>query len=174
MSRASADYLIRKGSVITLITLISRPLGYIREAVQAYLFGATVLVDAFVVSFNFPEMIQNLFFTGATSAFLIPVCSRYMGNREEFSHIYTLFINLALLVTGIVSVFFLIFSTPVVALIAPGFSDQGAGFTEGRLLDVSQYEQGPLPGEKRGASPAYSAGGSCNYGHLAFESSRAA
>lgn len=125
MTRSSADYLIRKGSIITLITLVSRPLGYIREAIQAYLFGATILVDAFVVSFNFPEMIQNLFFTGATSAFLIPVCSRYLGNREEFSHIYSLFINLAVLVTGIVSIFFLLFSTPTMALIAPGFSAEG-------------------------------------------------
>lgn len=105
--------------------MISRPLGYIREAIQAYLFGATILVDAFVVSFNFPEMIQNLFFTGATSAFLIPVCSKYLNNREEFSDIYSLFINLAVLVTGIVSIFFLIFSTPIMALIAPGFSAEG-------------------------------------------------
>lgn len=125
MTPSSANYLIRKGSIITLITLVSRPLGYIREAVQAYLFGATILVDAFVVSFNFPEMIQNLFFTGATSAFLIPVCSRYLANREEFSRIYSLFINLSVLVTGIVSLFFLIFSTPVMALIAPGFSAGG-------------------------------------------------
>jgi putative peptidoglycan lipid II flippase len=105
--------------------LISRPLGYIREAIQAYLFGATILVDAFVVSFNFPEMIQNLFFTGATSAFLIPVCSKYLGNREDLSHIYSLFINLAVLVTGAVSIFFLIFSTPIMGLIAPGFSFEG-------------------------------------------------
>jgi hypothetical protein len=46
---SSIDYLIRKGSVITLITLISRPLGYVREAFQAYLFGATLLVDAFEI-----------------------------------------------------------------------------------------------------------------------------
>ena len=42
--------------------MISRPLGYIREAIQAYLFGATLLVDAFIVAFNFPELIQTLFF----------------------------------------------------------------------------------------------------------------
>ncbi len=51
--------IVRKGSIITLITLISRPLGYIREAVQAYLFGATALVDAFIVAFNFPELLSE-------------------------------------------------------------------------------------------------------------------
>ena len=75
--------IVKKGSVITLITLISRPLGYIREAIQAYLFGATLLVDAFIVAFNFPELIQSRFFSGATSAFLIPVCTRYLHDRNE-------------------------------------------------------------------------------------------
>ncbi|RPJ01997.1 MAG: hypothetical protein EHM36_12915, partial [Deltaproteobacteria bacterium] len=88
--------IVRKGSVITFITLLSRPLGYVREAVQAYLFGATALVDAFIVAFNFPELVQTLFFTGATSAFLIPVCTRYMHDDREYSEIFSTFINLSI------------------------------------------------------------------------------
>jgi putative peptidoglycan lipid II flippase len=101
--------------------LVSRPLGFLREAIQAYLFGATLLVDAFVISFNFPEMIQTLFFSGATSAFLIPVCSRYLEDREEFSKIYSLFLNVAIITTALISVVLLIASEPVMRLIAPGF-----------------------------------------------------
>jgi len=125
LSQTSADYLIRKGSVITGITLLSRPLGFVREAVQAYLFGATFLVDAFVISFNFPEMIQTLFFAGATSAFLIPVCSRYLEDREEFSRIYSLFMNVAMIITVLVSIALLAASGPVMHLIAPGFRSEG-------------------------------------------------
>jgi putative peptidoglycan lipid II flippase len=121
LSQSSTDYLIRKGSVITAITLVSRPLGYVREAIQAYLFGATLLVDAFVIAFNFPEMIQILFFSGATSAFLVPVCSRYLHDREEFSKIYSLFVNVAIIITALISVVLLIASEPVMRLIAPGF-----------------------------------------------------
>jgi putative peptidoglycan lipid II flippase len=101
--------------------LVSRPLGYVREAIQAYLFGATLLVDAFVIAFNFPEMIQILFFSGATSAFLVPVCSRYLHDREEFSKIYSLFVNVAIIITALISVVLLIASEPVMRLIAPGF-----------------------------------------------------
>ena len=96
-----------------------------REAVQAYLFGATLLVDAFVISFNFPEMIQTLFFSGATSAFLIPVCSRYLEDREEFSKVYSLFINVAIIITVLVSIALLLASGPVMQLIAPGFKPEG-------------------------------------------------
>ncbi|HME45198.1 MAG TPA: murein biosynthesis integral membrane protein MurJ [Syntrophorhabdales bacterium] len=122
LKQSSADYLIRKGSVITGITLVSRPLGFVREAVQAYLFGATRLVGAFVIAFNFPELIQTLFFSGATSAFLIPVCSRYLEDREEFSRVYSLFMNVAIIITALASIFLLVASGPVMRLIAPGFS----------------------------------------------------
>ncbi len=104
---------------------MSRPLGYVREAVQAYLFGATLLVDAFVISFNFPEMIQTLFFSGATSAFLIPVCSRYLEDRDEFSKVYSLFMNVSIIITVLVSIILFAASGPVMQLIAPGFTPQG-------------------------------------------------
>lgn len=104
---------------------MSRPLGFLREAIQAYLFGATLLVDAFVISFNFPEMVHTLFFSGATSAFLIPVCSRYLDDRAEFSRVYSLFMNVAVIVTGLVSIILLVASGPVMQLIAPGFSLEG-------------------------------------------------
>ncbi len=114
--------IIRKGSVITLITLVSRPLGYVREAIQAYLFGATMLVDAFVVAFNFPELVQTLFFSGATSAFLVPVCTKYLDKPDEYSAIYSTFMNLSAVATALLSLVFLFLSGPIVDLIAPGFT----------------------------------------------------
>jgi putative peptidoglycan lipid II flippase len=116
--------IIKKGSVITIITLVSRPLGYVREAIQAYLFGATLLVDAFVVAFNFPELIQTLFFSGATSAFLIPVCTRYLKNNDEYSEIYSTFINLSILVTAFLSLLLVLFSSSLMGLVAPGFNEE--------------------------------------------------
>lgn len=122
---AVAD-IIKKSSVITFITLISRPIGFVREAVQAYIFGATRPVEAFIVAFNFPELIQTLFFSGASSAFLIPVCTKYLKDDKEYSRLYSTFINLAIILTVLVSVFLLIFSTPVTRfIIAPGFKQPG-------------------------------------------------
>ncbi len=126
--------IIRKGSVITIITLISRPLGYVREAIQAYLFGATLLVDAFIVAFNFPELIQTLFFSGATSAFLIPVCTKYLHDREEYSRIYSTFINISVVLTLFVSLLFFLFSGTVVRLIAPGFTEEARAITNNLFL----------------------------------------
>ncbi len=126
--------IIRKGSVITIITLVSRPLGYIREAIQAYLFGATALVDAFIVAFNFPELIQTLFFSGATSAFLIPVCTKYLNDREEYSRIYSTFINISIVITLFASLLFFMFSSAVVRMIAPGFTAEAKVITNNLFL----------------------------------------
>jgi len=109
--------------------MISRPLGYIREAIQAYLFGATLLVDAFIVAFNFPELIQTLFFSGATSAFLVPVCVRYMKDQDDYSSIYSTFINLAIIITVSISLFFLAFSHGIINIIAPGFTPEAKQIT---------------------------------------------
>ncbi len=117
---AAAD-IVKKGSVITIITLISRPIGFVREAVQAYLFGAKRPVEAFIQAFKFPEVIQNLFFSGATSAFLIPVCTKYLHDDKEYSRLYSTFINIALVLTALLSIFFFIFSVYVTRFIAPGF-----------------------------------------------------
>jgi putative peptidoglycan lipid II flippase len=110
--------------------MISRPLGYIREAIQAYLFGATLLVDAFIVAFNFPELIQTLFFSGATSAFLVPVCVRYMRDNDDYSLIYSSFINLAIIITVSISLFFLAFSHGIINIIAPGFTPEAKQITK--------------------------------------------
>jgi len=126
---AAAD-IVKKGSVITIITLISRPIGYLREAIQAYFFGATLLVDAFVVAFNFPELIQTLFFSGASSAFLVPICTHYLKNNEEYSKIYSTFINISIILTVVLSALFLIFSGVITHIIAPGFNPEAKRVTQ--------------------------------------------
>ena len=110
--------------------MISRPIGYVREAIQAYLFGATLLVDAFIVAFNFPELIQTLFFSGATSAFLVPVCTKYIKNDTVYSEIYSTFINISIIITLFFSTIFLIFSSTITGLIAPGFSPEAKKITQ--------------------------------------------
>ena len=81
----SRSSLARKGLPILVATLISRPLGFVREAVQAALFGASRVTDIFVIAYNLPEMIQTLFFSGVLSNFFVPVITRYRERIETNS-----------------------------------------------------------------------------------------
>ena len=92
-SAPSRSGLARKGLPIFLATLISRPLGFVREAVQAALFGASRLTDMFVVAYNLPEMIQTLFFSGVLSNFFVPVITRYREQRDELNTVFSVALN---------------------------------------------------------------------------------
>lgn len=112
--------LARKGLPIFLATLISRPLGFIREAVQAALFGASRLADVFVVAYNLPEMIQALFFSGVLSNFFVPVITRYRDQREELSRVFSVALNGALVLALLLASVCYLTAPGILTLAAPG------------------------------------------------------
>jgi putative peptidoglycan lipid II flippase len=105
---------------ILLATLISRPLGFIREAVQAALFGASRLTDAFLVAYNVPEMIQTLFFSGVLSNFFVPVITRYREDRAELAKVFSAACNGALLLALALAGVCYVTAPELMLLAAPG------------------------------------------------------
>lgn len=57
---------------ISAATFVSRILGLARETVQAYVFGATAVTDAFWVAFRIPNLLRDLFAEGAMSSAFVP------------------------------------------------------------------------------------------------------
>ena len=112
----------RKGSPIIIATLLSRPLGFIREAVQAALFGASRLTDAFLVAYNVPEMMQTLFFSGVLSNFFVPVITRYRDKKDELSTIFSLALNGALLLAVLLAGGCYVFASGLMTVAAPGLA----------------------------------------------------
>ncbi len=110
----------RKGSPIVVATLLSRPLGFIREAIQAALFGASRLTDAFLVAYNVPEMMQTLFFSGVLSNFFVPVITRYRHKKDELSTIFSLALNGALLLAVVLASGCHVFASSLMTVAAPG------------------------------------------------------
>ncbi|MBI3301167.1 MAG: murein biosynthesis integral membrane protein MurJ [Deltaproteobacteria bacterium] len=118
----SRSGLARKGLPILIATLLSRPLGFVREAVQAALFGASRLTDAFLVAYNVPEMIQTLFFSGVLSNFFVPVITRYREEREELSAVFSVALNGALMLALILAGVCYVTAHEIITLAAPGLS----------------------------------------------------
>ena len=62
---------IRSAGLISACTLLSRVLGFARDAIASYFFGTSALWDAFALAFRIPNLFRRLFGEGAlTSAFL--------------------------------------------------------------------------------------------------------
>jgi len=71
--------LLRSSSIVSLMTLLSRVLGLIRDVVVAQYFGARA--DPFFVAFKIPNFFRRLFAEGAFSVAFVPVLSEYRRLR---------------------------------------------------------------------------------------------
>lgn len=74
--------LFRNVGVVSVLTLLSRILGVVRDSVCAAFFGAGVVWDAFSFAFRIPNLFRRLFGEGALSAAFIPVFTEYLEARR--------------------------------------------------------------------------------------------
>ncbi|MBS0357852.1 MAG: murein biosynthesis integral membrane protein MurJ [Proteobacteria bacterium] len=115
--------LIHSTTVFSLMTLLSRVFGFIRDMVVASLFGVTAGVDAFFVAFRIPNFLRRLFAEGAFSQAFVPVLSEYQhqqGQAEVKQFLNRIAGNLTLVLTVLTIV--AVIATPIIILIfAPGF-----------------------------------------------------
>ena len=106
------------------MTLLSRILGFIRDASVAHVFGAGGLTDAFFVAFRIPNLLRRLFAEGAFSQAFVPILASARTRQGEeaarrlIDHVASA-LTVAVLITSILGV---VFAPQVVALSAPGFA----------------------------------------------------
>ena len=76
---------MKSTAVVGSFTLMSRILGFIRDMVIAYVFGASASVraDAFLIAFKIPNFMRRLFAEGAFSQAFIPILSEYKTQRSQ-------------------------------------------------------------------------------------------
>jgi len=115
---------VKAAGVVGAATLTSRILGFIRDAVVAWFFGAGFSSDAFIAAFRIPNLLRRLFAEGSLSSAFIPVFTEYMvrqGQAEAFNLARSAFRLLGgvLIIAAICGV---LLSPWMVRLIAPGFS----------------------------------------------------
>lgn len=70
--------LARLGSM----TMFSRVLGFVRDAIVARYFGAGAAMDAFVVAFRLPNMLRRVFAEGAFSQAFVPILAEYKETKS--------------------------------------------------------------------------------------------
>ncbi len=116
--------LFKSTATIGFYTLISRVLGFVRDMTIAGALGASMLSDAFFVSFKIPNFLRRLFAEGAFNAAFVPL---YAGTLAEpdgqekaklfADEAYSFLVAVLLCV----SVVFVLFMPWFMLLLAPGF-----------------------------------------------------
>jgi len=87
--------LLKHGSSLSLLTLVSRVLGLAREMTKAAFLGTTALSDAFSVAFMIPNLLRRLFAEGSIAVAFIPTFKEYLlkENREETKEFLSCFLT---------------------------------------------------------------------------------
>jgi putative peptidoglycan lipid II flippase len=75
--------LLRSAASVSVMTLLSRITGFVRDTLLAVTFGAGFAMDAFVVAFRIPNLLRRLFAEGAFSQAFVPVLGEYRSRRGE-------------------------------------------------------------------------------------------
>ncbi|MGB9905276.1 MAG: lipid II flippase MurJ, partial [Desulfotomaculales bacterium] len=114
-------------AVIAVFTLLSRLLGFVRELVLAYVFGASAATDAYLVAYTVPGVIFAVL-GGALTVAAVPLFCSYAagGKKDEAWRIFASFstlLSLALLAAVFTG---LPLTRQIVWLIAPGLPEETA------------------------------------------------
>jgi putative peptidoglycan lipid II flippase len=108
--------ILKSASIISLVTIISRILGYVRDQRIALLLGTSVSADAYALAYRIPNLFRRLVAEGSMTASFIPVFTGYMREKskeEVWDFANRLFWTLAL-VAAVITVLGMVFSPSVV------------------------------------------------------------
>ena len=75
--------LLKSSGLVSLLTMLSRVLGLIRDMVVANFFGAGAGSDVFFLAFKIPNFFRRLFAEGAFSQAFVPVLTEYRELRSS-------------------------------------------------------------------------------------------
>ncbi|MCC7384979.1 MAG: murein biosynthesis integral membrane protein MurJ [Deltaproteobacteria bacterium] len=117
-----------RAGIVAAFTLMSRVLGYTRDAVLAHLFGAGAVFDAFVVAQTIPNLLRRLVAEGALIVTFVPLLAEaragggLAGMRRFTAAVLGLLLPLLLVLTGLG----MAFPRVLVDFFAPGFEAESA------------------------------------------------
>jgi len=116
--------LLRALGTISSLTLVSRILGFARDAIIARVFGVGIATDAFFVAFRLPNLLRRLFAEGAFSQAFVPVLAQYRQREGEAATRQLVDRTATLLALALLAVSLLgILIAPLIIYVsAPGFS----------------------------------------------------
>ena len=125
---SSSGGFFRSTSIVGGLTLLSRVTGLLRDMVYSRMFGAGVLMDAFLVAFKIPNFMRRLFAEGAFSQAFVPVVSEYKIQRthDEVRELVDGAMGTMAWFMSVVTIVGILAAPVLVLLFAPGFhADQG-------------------------------------------------
>jgi putative peptidoglycan lipid II flippase len=117
--------ILRSTSMMSLGTLASRVLGFVRDIIFARFFGTAAGADAFVVAFRLPNLFRDMIGEGAANSSFVPVMTEYKDKRPaELAEFLNAAVAWAFIILCLISLVGIVFAPAMVRVIAPGFVEE--------------------------------------------------
>lgn len=114
--------ILKRTGTVSLLTLISRVAGLIRDMVIAYGFGTRMAADAFFVAFRIPNLLRRLLAEGALTVSFVPIFTESLKkSRDEAKSLADASWTFLFVVLCFVSLVGIVVAPGLVKLIAWGF-----------------------------------------------------
>ncbi|RUT65859.1 murein biosynthesis integral membrane protein MurJ [Morganella morganii] len=123
--------LLKSLAAVSSMTMFSRVLGFIRDAIIARIFGASMAADAFFVAFKLPNLLRRIFAEGAFSQAFVPILSEYKTQQgDEATRTFIAYVSgMLTLILAVVTVLGMLAAPWIIYVTAPGFTGDPDKFT---------------------------------------------
>ena len=116
--------ILHSTSIMSLGTLASRVLGFVRDIVFARFFGTAAGADAFVVAFRLPNLFRDLIGEGAANSSFVPVMTEYKDKKPaELAGFINAAVAWSFIILSAITLVCILLAPAVVRVIAPGFAE---------------------------------------------------
>lgn len=136
----------QKKAVVTVLSMIaamvlSKGLGMVRSICMSNAYGTGWEANAFSAASRIPLSFFDLLFSAAILGCFIPVYNGFRSDpslaeeeqEKEADRFACIFLNVVLLLTGLLSVLGMIFAKPIIAVITPGLPEETAALAASLL-----------------------------------------
>ncbi|MDX5626608.1 MULTISPECIES: murein biosynthesis integral membrane protein MurJ [unclassified Brenneria] len=116
--------LLKSLAAVSSMTMLSRLLGFVRDAIVARVFGAGMATDAFFVAFKLPNLLRRIFAEGAFSQAFVPILAEYKSQQgDEATRTFLAYVSgMLTLILALVTVAGMVAAPWVIMVTAPGFA----------------------------------------------------
>jgi putative peptidoglycan lipid II flippase len=113
----------RAAGQVSIATMGSRILGFVRDVLLAKIFGASGVTDAFFIAFRIPNLFRELFAEGSMSAAFVPVFTETLTREgeEEAKKLAASVLSFLLSALSLLCLLGIVFAPYIVSVVAPGF-----------------------------------------------------
>jgi putative peptidoglycan lipid II flippase len=118
-----ATKVVKATGIVVLLNLLSRVLGFVRDAVIAREFGASGATDAYLVAYTLPYALQAVLGMAFVSV-IVPVITTYLvkGEKRTAWQVVSIVFNWVILILIALTAIGILAAPMLIKLLAPGFS----------------------------------------------------